>query len=579
MLKDDLKCVLIGRNVNIYSELARLVKKIDATSRFKQVDASKSAIKSILKKVQGPSLIFISDEVSFSLELLSDLIWQYHADAIVVIVTTKAQTVPVKELFNNTQFSRIKLDKNNSETNSVLNLLIKSVRKESEFRRCKSLLGVSERRCQWLVDSSREAVAFISRDMHWYANVAYLNLFGIDSVQKLRSITVKDLIMSDEHQLFDVFKHNQAKSADIKHSILLSMKRLNGSKFRAKVYLIPSVFKGQKCYQLWIQENNRKVDVDDRVKLKQSNNIQNNSKDSDNTNLVSDTFTSEDKNPFSDLFKNTALSKNEEMLSSKVKNKNGQLKQKFNVNSSQEANQYTYDANSLLKGVIRRKEARIIAKPLNDIKYKKAKLKNTIKHQVLSLSVAAAQKKGVDDLLVNLPDYYNDQKRSIFWEKVKFSRLLQILIQRNELEINLLVRVHEASIVDDSFIDWLLPGLERLGEKSKNLTFLIPSNIDESQHKKALSFIRELRKLNCKIALDSFSTNKQTLVLLKHSSPDYVRLSLPWTKQIHGNDTKEIRLSSVIRKLEANNIQVIAPCGYSKDMRRLFALSGTSFCQ
>ena len=179
MLKDDLKCVLIGRNINIYSDLARLVRSIDATSRFKLVDVSKSVIKSTLKKIHGPCLIFISDEVSFSLELLSDLIWQHHADAIVVIVSRRAQTVPIKELYNNTQFSRIRLNKDNSETSSVLLLLIKSVRKESEFRRCKSLLGVSEKRCQWLVDSSREAVAFISRDMHRYANVAYLNLFGV----------------------------------------------------------------------------------------------------------------------------------------------------------------------------------------------------------------------------------------------------------------------------------------------------------------------------------------------------------------------------------------------------------------
>ena len=570
MLKDDLKCVLIGRNIKTYSDLARLVRKIDATSRFKQVDVSKSAIKSILKKIHGPCLIFISDEVSFSLELLSDLIWQHHADAIVVILSTKAQTVPIKELFNNTQFSRLRLDKDNSETSSVLQLLIKSVRKESEFRRCKSLLGVSEKRCQWLVDSSREAVAFISRDMHWYANVAYLNLFGIDSVQKLRSITIKDLIPSDEHLLFDGFKHNQNKSTEIKQSILLSMKKLNGSKFRAKAYLIPSVFKGQKCYQFWVRENNGKIDLDDTKDLKESDDEQLKSHNLGKINSLTDTSVNEEKNPFSDLLENS---------SKQIDDEKEFQKQDVESNTIKKSKQKLHDANSLLKGVIKRKEARIVAKPLSHIKYKKVHDEENIKHQIISLSVAAAQKKGVDDLLVNLPDYYNDQKRSIFWEKVKFSRLLQILIQREELKVNLLVRVHEESIIDKSFIEWLLPGLKRLGDKSKNLTFLIPSNIDDSQHKKTLSFVKKLRKLNCKIALDSFSTNKQTLVLLKHSNPDFVRLSLPWSKQIHGNDAKEIRLSSVIRKLEANNIQVIAPCGFSKDMRRLFTLSGASFCQ
>ena len=161
MLIDDLKCVLIGRDIKIYTDLARLVREIDATSRFKQVNLKQSEITATLKKISGPSLIFISDEVSFSLELLSDLIWQYHADAIVVIVSEESRTTPLKEPFNNTQFSRIKLDKSNPDTSLILQFLIRSARGKTEFRRCKSLLGVSEKRCQWLVDSSREAVAFI----------------------------------------------------------------------------------------------------------------------------------------------------------------------------------------------------------------------------------------------------------------------------------------------------------------------------------------------------------------------------------------------------------------------------------
>jgi len=260
MLKDDLKCVLLGHNVEIYSELATLVRKVDVTSRFKKISTNPSEIVSILKKVNGPSLIFISDEISFSLEMLSDLVWRYSADAIVVIVTTKARTVPIKHPFNNTQFSRVRLDTKNPECLSILQFLIQSAREKSQFRRCKNLLGVAEKRCQWLVDSSREAVAFISRDMHWYANTAYLNLFGISSIPKLRSITVKDLIIEDEYLLFDGFQKNQKRREVSKRSIMLSMKKLNGSTFRAYAYLIPSVYKGYKCYQLWIREINSLTD-------------------------------------------------------------------------------------------------------------------------------------------------------------------------------------------------------------------------------------------------------------------------------------------------------------------------------
>jgi EAL domain-containing protein (putative c-di-GMP-specific phosphodiesterase class I) len=67
--------------------------------------------------------------------------------------------------------------------------------------------------------------------------------------------------------------------------------------------------------------------------------------------------------------------------------------------------------------------------------------------------------------------------------------------------------------------------------------------------------------------------------MLKHIKPDYVRLSLHWVKQIEGNTKREIALASLIRQLEAKGIKVIAPCGFSMEMRKLFALSGASFCQ
>jgi len=578
MLKDDLKCVLIGRDIKIYNDLAKLVRKNDPTSRFKQVDLTRSAIISTLKKISGPSLIFISDEVPFSLELLSDLTWQYHADAIVVIVSTKAQIVSIHEPFNNTQFSRIKLDRNNSESSSVLPFLIQSARKKSEFRRCKSLLGVSEKRCQWLVDSSREAVAFISRDMHWYANAAYLNLFGIKSVQKLRSITVTDLIVTDEHLLFDGFQQNQSKSIDSKRSIMLSMKKLNGSTFRANTYLIPSVFKGHKCFQLWVREINSISTVDNN-KSRQTDIYQSNLNTLESPSSKDKNISLEDVNPFSGLLnKNIDSNHSNTKISDVNKAQNEQLNASQN-NSPKVSKQKSYDQNLLLKGVIRRKEARIVVEPLNYLKDNESHNKNNMKLQMLSLKVAAAQKKGVDNLLVNLPGSLNDQMRNVFWDKVKFSRMLQILIQRKRLSVNLLLRVHEASIIDEAFIDWLIPRLKALGDKSKNLTFLIPSNINENEHKKTLSFIKKLRKFKCNIALDSFSINKEALVLLKYSKPDYVRLSLPWTRQLQGNEVKEIRLSRAIRQLEGNNIKVIAPCGFSKDMRRLFILSGASFCQ
>jgi len=79
--------------------------------------------------------------------------------------------------------------------------------------------------------------------------------------------------------------------------------------------------------------------------------------------------------------------------------------------------------------------------------------------------------------------------------------------------------------------------------------------------------------------LDDFFISSESLTLLKHARPQAVRFSLPWIQQIEGNEKREIALSRLIRKLESRGIKIIAPCGYSQSMKKLFLLAGASFCQ
>jgi len=137
----------------------------------------------------------------------------------------------------------------------------------------------------------------------------------------------------------------------------------------------------------------------------------------------------------------------------------------------------------------------------------------------------------------------------------------------------------DPSISSPAFSQWLTPGLVRLGNKSSNLTFLIPSQLDEKQRKEAVKTVKKLRKFNSKIALDDFTVSKSSLSMLRHVKPDYVRLSLPWVRLIEGNHSREISLGRLIRQFEEKNIKVIAPCCLSSEMRKLFTLSGVSFCQ
>lgn len=550
MKVDEIQCVLVGQKENLFSDLVEELKRNPYEFRFIEAQANSNSIVKALRKYKHANFVFISEKHRISLEHLSDLIWQNASDAIVVILSEKAQTTELKLPYNNSQFFRLNFEKGSYHTRFTLKFLIELTQTKFDFKRCKRLLSVCEKRSQWLVDSSREAIAYISRDIHLYANSAYLKLFQIENLNQLQTVSVKDLILDDEYILFQDYKKKQSRQSNFNQSVVLSMKKYNGVLFRANIYAVSSVFRGQKCYQLWVQG----------LKVSDTHAFLIDENETTEKNKTGQVDSVSEPNPFAAIV--------------------NQNQQNAVVTTQVKKTKKRQSPASILKAIIKREEAVISTQRLTSLKtFKSTNNKLKRSNYLLALSVPQAQKTGVDDLLASMASINHKRLQDKFWDRVKMTRLLQTLVKKDKLNVNLFIRLNIASLSDPAFIKWLIPGLDRLGTKTSNLVFILPSSMQPHQRKTVLKIVKVLRSYNIKIAQDNFRVSDAPIAMLKQVRPDYVRLSLPWVRQIEGNESREIGLSSVIRQLENNNIQVIAPCSFSKNMRKLFVLSGSSFCQ
>lgn len=522
MGKKSLQCLFIGESTKVYRDLVKLLHAFNLNLQVKRIDAEKPLIIRALKKQSVASLIFIAEGVPFSLTLLADLRWQYSADSIVIVLTDKHINHSLSAA-RQTKLSTFHYAGDATESRLHLQHLIQAAQLKWEFRHCKRLLGVSEKRSQWLVDSSNQAVAFILRDLHLYANTAYLGLFDIESNYELPSIPLQNIFVDDEYALFENFRKKQINTPKINRSLVITLRKRNGRIFRANVNVIPAVFNGRKCMQLWVHPLNL---FDQEDEAEQMENQQNEI--------------------------STPIANNTKVTSKKK-----------------------YTTATILRSIIKRKEATISAQQLVDMQNNKGEGTS----HLLSLSVPLAQRMGIDNLLSDLGGTNIEEKRQIFWDKVKFTRLLQILIKKKKLRVSLFIRLSETTATDPKFIDWLKLVLTKVASKASNLTILLPSHVKDDHKDNYLKLVSMLRSFDCQIALDDFSVSDDSLYLLKHVRPDFVKLSLLWARQIEGNEKRELALASFIRQLEARDIKVIAPCGLSTEMKKLFALSGVSFCQ
>lgn len=195
------------------------------------------------------ALIFCPETLSGQQEnRLLELVQQQSPDSLVIQVSTQ-RWQPLKTRLIGVEACII-VAQNAKALYQQISYLHHYATLKTHFRQCKHLLSIAELRCQWLVDYSREPVAYVANGRHLHANIAYLSLFGFSDEAAALRTPVIDLVKADEQKIFAPANSNAELSARPSSKLLLTFQRPDKGTFRAELRFIPSVFRGRRCVQL-----------------------------------------------------------------------------------------------------------------------------------------------------------------------------------------------------------------------------------------------------------------------------------------------------------------------------------------
>jgi multidomain signaling protein FimX len=111
-------------------------------------------------------------------------------------------------------------------------------------------LRESERRCDALLDSSTDAIAYVHEGMHVRANHAYLETFGYESFDDLLGLPLLDLIDAANADEMKTLLKGQARQGKSPAQLTLRARRADDSRFDATVEFAPATFEGERCLQI-----------------------------------------------------------------------------------------------------------------------------------------------------------------------------------------------------------------------------------------------------------------------------------------------------------------------------------------
>jgi len=118
------------------------------------------------------------------------------------------------------------------------------------LRRIEAQMRETERRCDALIASSRDPIAYIHEGMHIRANEAYLEMFGYDAFEDVEGISLLDMVAPQHVEDFKQLLKALGKGEPPPPQYEVHARNQDGESFPATMEFTAATYEGESCFQV-----------------------------------------------------------------------------------------------------------------------------------------------------------------------------------------------------------------------------------------------------------------------------------------------------------------------------------------
>ncbi|HHW4678470.1 MAG TPA: EAL domain-containing protein [Xylella sp.] len=124
------------------------------------------------------------------------------------------------------------------------------------LRRAEAQMRETERRCNALIASSRNPIAYVHEGMHIHANQAYLEIFGFKSFTDIEGLPLLDLIAAPYMERFKHLLKAISKGEPPPSQYKLDARHLKGNIFPTTMEFTATTYENEPCIQVVLRSQN-----------------------------------------------------------------------------------------------------------------------------------------------------------------------------------------------------------------------------------------------------------------------------------------------------------------------------------
>jgi len=151
----------------------------------------------------------------------------------------------------------------------LLQVMARELAALAERRRRRSLeshLRESEQRCNLLLESSKDAIAYINDGMHIYANQSYLELLGYDDLDEMICIPILDTLSEETQSAFRELTKGYLEGNNRENRLQGVARRSDDNQVNIVMDLSPATFDGEPCIQLVVRPEQDNAELEEKLR-------------------------------------------------------------------------------------------------------------------------------------------------------------------------------------------------------------------------------------------------------------------------------------------------------------------------
>lgn len=148
----------------------------------------------------------------------------------------------------------------------VVNRELSALDERRRRRVLESHLREAEQRCQLLLESSKDAIAYINDGMHIYANQSYMEFLGYDDIDELICIPVLDTLTPESQDRYKEFMKSFADSGEDGMTMTCVARRSDDNELNVVMSVSAATYDGEACTQIVLQPEHSDAELEEKLR-------------------------------------------------------------------------------------------------------------------------------------------------------------------------------------------------------------------------------------------------------------------------------------------------------------------------